>query len=84
MPWCHPMPDSGAVDDGRGWQSVGLYGDEDRRGGRCRRGFGGCARSVVVTATCAPVAAVLAALGLLLPWRPLLWAAAAVVVYGPG
>jgi len=79
MPRCHPMPDSGAVDDGQGWESVGLYGDEGPAWRRVSPRLVD-ARSVVVTATCAPVAAVLAVAGLLLPWRPLLWAAAAVVV----
>lgn len=78
MPRCPSMPDSGAVDGGQGWDHVGLYGDDGPEW-RAVSPRLVAARSVVATVVCAPLATVLAAAGVLLPWRPLLWASGAAV-----
>jgi membrane protein YdbS with pleckstrin-like domain len=72
------MPDSGAVESTQGWETVGLYGE----GGPQWRGVSprlATARSVVATAVCVPLAALLAVIGIVADWRPLLWAAAGLV-----
>jgi membrane protein YdbS with pleckstrin-like domain len=73
------MLDSGAVESTQGWETVGLYGDDGPQWRPVSPRLA-TARSVVASAVCALLLAAVLALGLVLSWQPMLFAAGAVVL----